>query len=205
MVFSSIFIAVYLHETKSFTGERRFITWGNWWLPLIIPAIFGNYFDGLTGHIIFMVIFIAIAYLFYSGRESAWKWGAALGIFIAVFYASDGTGDLIRGGPWNVTGITLSSVSVTHTLWGLLAFTSDMMVAMFLLPLVYNMFRSRKIILTVLLIISMFLVTVPRLVLLPIQGFTSVFSGPASYISVAGTVLALGAIPIVVTTKINSL
>ena len=206
LVFSSIIVVAYLSDVKSYKEEeRRFATWGNWWLLLIIPAVFGNYFDGFAGHILFIVIFIAVAYLFYSSRENAWKWGAALGIFIAVFYARDATGDLIRGGPWNLSGVTLSSVNVTHTLWGLLAFTSDMMVVMFLLPLVYNMFRARKGILTIFLGVSMFLVIIPSLVLLPLVGFTVVFSGWVSYVSIVGSVLSLAAIPLVFTAKIPQL
>lgn len=43
---------------------------------------------------------------------------------------------------------------------------------------------------------SMFLVIVPRLVLLPIVGFQTVFSGWASYIANIGSALSLVAIPV---------
>ena len=119
VVLSAVAVAAYMDRAKGSSGEeRRLSSWGNWWLLLLVPAILGNYFDFFVGHLVFMVFFVAMAYLSYAGRESSWKWGAALGTFIAVFYATDGSGDLIRGGPWNVSGVTLSSTAVTHTAWG---------------------------------------------------------------------------------------
>ena len=197
VVVSAVAVAAYMDRAKGSGGERRPSSWGNWWLLLLVPAVLGNYFDFFVGHLVFMVFFVAMAYLSYAGRENSWKWGAGLGTFIAVFYATDGSGDLIRGGPWNVSGVTLSSMAVTHTAWGLLAFTSDMIVAMALIPLVYSMYLGGRRNLTILLVIAMFLVTVPRLALLPILGFQAVFSGWPSLVANAGNLVALVAIPLV--------
>ncbi|MDG6964164.1 MAG: hypothetical protein JRM83_04140 [Nitrososphaerota archaeon] len=198
VVLSAVAVAAYMDRAKGSSGEeRRLSSWGNWWLLLLVPAILGNYFDFFVGHLVFMVFFVAMAYLSYAGRERSWKWGAALGTFIAVFYATDGSGDLIRGGPWNVSGVTLSSTAVTQTAWGLLAFTSDMIVAMALIPLVYSMYLGSRRNLTILLVVAMFLVTVPRLALLPVLGFQAVFGGWPSLVANAGNLVALVAVPLV--------
>ncbi len=197
IVVSSVAVALYMDGTRSRLGvDGRSVTRGNWWLLLTIPAIFGNYFDFFAGHIIFTLIFVTLAYLFYSGSAKAWKWGTALGTFIAVFYAADGSGDLVRGGPWNTTGITLSSPAVTHTLWGLLAFASDMTVTMIMLARIYSIALSERKALMLILGVSFFLACVPRLILLPLAGFDAVFSGWASYIGNAGNAIALAAIPV---------
>lgn len=198
VVLSAVAVAAYMDRTKGPSGgDRRLLSWGNWWLLLLVPAVLGNYFDFFVGHLVFMEFFVAMAYLSYAGREHSWKWGAGLGTFIAVFYATDGSGDLVRGGPWNVSGVTLSSTAVTHTAWGLLAFTSDMIVAMTLIPLVYSMYLGSRRNLTTLLVVAMFLVTVPRLALLPVLGFQAVFSGWPSLVANVGNVVALVAIPLV--------
>ncbi len=172
---------------------------GNWWFLLTVPALIGNFFDFFVGHLVFMLLFLVLAYLSYRPTASSWKWGAAAGTFIAVFYASDGTGDLIRGGPWNVTGATLSSLQVTRTLWGLLAFTSDLMVMMALLPLVHTLFVARRTALTAVLGLGVSLAIVPRLVFLPVVGFQTVFSGWVSVLASLGPAVALLAIPLVMT------
>ncbi len=178
---------------------------GNWWLLLTVPALIGNFFDFFFGHLIFMLFFLVLAYLSYRRTASSWKWGAAAGTFIAVFYAADGTGDLIRGGPWNLTGVTLSSLQVTHTLWGLLAFTSDLMVTMALLPLVYTLFLARRTALTCVLGLGVTLAIVPRLVFLPVVGFQTVFSGWVSVLASLGPVVALLAIPLLMTASRSDL
>ena len=198
---SAVAVAAYMGRARGPGGSPKLVTWGSWWLLLLVPAVFGDYFDFFVGHLIFMLFFVVMAYLSYAGREGSWKWGAGLGTFIAVFYATDGSGDLIRGGPWNVSGVTLSSTAVTHTAWGLLAFTSDMIVAMALVPLVYSLYLGSRRNLTALLVVAMFLVTVPRLALLPVLGFQTVFSGWPSLVADAGNVIALIAIPLAWKTK----
>ena len=198
---SAVAVAAYMDRARGLGGAPKLVTWGSWWLLLLVPAVLGDYFDFFAGHLVFMLFFVAMAYLSYAGREGSWKWGAGLGTFIAVFYATDGSGDLIRGGPWNLTAVTLSSPAVTHTAWGLLAFTSDMMVAMALVPLVYSLFLGRRRTLTVLLVAAMFLVTVPRLALLPVLGFQVAFNGWPSLVADAGDVISLIAIPLVWKTK----
>ena len=198
---SAVAVAAYMERARGPGGSPKLVTWGSWWLLLLVPSVFGDYFDFFVGHLIFMLFFVAMAYLSYAGREGSWKWGAGLGTFIAVFYATDGSGDLIRGGPWNLTAITLSSPAVTHTAWGLLAFTSDMVVAMALVPLVYSLFLGRRRTLTAILVAAMFLVTVPRLALLPVLGFQAAFNGWPSLVADAGDVIALIAIPLAWKTK----
>jgi hypothetical protein len=198
VIISCIAMALLMEGKESLlNADTRNTFWGNWWLLLIIPAMLGNYFDFFVGHLVFMLIFIVFAYMFYAGKDYTWRWSVAVGTFIAIFYMTDGTGDLIRGGPWNQSGITLSSPAVTHTAWGLLAFSSDFMVAMALLPLVYTSFIGNRGNLLILLIVSTFLVTVPRLALLPLLGFQTVFSGWPSLLSDLGDVVALLAIPLV--------
>ncbi|HLI43564.1 MAG TPA: hypothetical protein VKU92_03755 [Acidimicrobiales bacterium] len=192
-----VVLAAFLNDTKANQDDRRVVAWGNWWLLAIIPATVGNYFDEFAGHVVFVIVFLVLAYFFYSGRPSAWRWGAGAGPFIAAFYASDGTGDLVRGGPWNTQGVTLSSIRITHTVWGLLAFSSDITVAMVLAPLVYAMFRANKAMLTGVLTLSLLLVTTPRLALLGVVGFHTAFYGWVADLSSAGVALSLLAIPLV--------
>ncbi|MDG6921528.1 MAG: hypothetical protein JRN12_07330 [Nitrososphaerota archaeon] len=197
VIASVIAVALYMDSSARGAGAcGRNVSRGSWWLLLTIPALVGNYFDFFVGHIVFSLVFVALAYLFYTGSTRAWKLGAVLGTFIAVFYAADGSGDLVRGGPWNVTAVTLSSPAVTHTVWGLLAFMSDMTVAVILLPLVYSVSLSSRRPLAAILGVSFFLACVPRLLLLPVLGFDAVFSGWASYIGNAGNAIALAAIPV---------
>ncbi len=198
-----IVLAAFLNDTKANNVDRRLVAWGNWWLLAIVPATLGNYFDEFAGHIVFTVVFLALAYLFYSGRQGAWRWGAAIGPFMAAFYASDGTGDLVRGGPWNNRAVTLSSIGVTHTVWGLLAFSSDITVAMVLAPLVYAMFRAKKAVLTGVLTSSLLLATAPRIALLGVFGFHAAFSGWVAVLSSAGVASSLLAIPVVVAARGN--
>lgn len=198
IILSCVAVALFMDSRKNSPEvDPRHASWGNWWLLLIIPAVLGNYFDFFVGHLAFMLIFIIFAYMFYAGKSYAWKWSVAVGTFIAVFYVTDGTGDLIRGGPWNQSGVTLSSLAVTHTAWGLLAFSSDFMVAMALLPLVYASSLGNRRSVLILLIISTFLVIVPRLALLPLLGFQTVFNGWPSFLADLGDIVALLAIPLV--------
>ena len=196
---SSIAIAAYLDERSRGTTAHTSSTQGNWWLLLAVPALLDNEFDFFTGHFLFILLFLVIAYLFYSGHQHAWQWGAALGLFIAVFYATDGTGDLLRGGPWNVTAVTLSSGHVTQTLWGLLAFTSDMLVAMLLVLLTYAVCQARRHLVTLALGGAMALTTLPRLVLLPLAGFAAVFSGWVAALATTAFILVLAGIILIVT------
>ena len=72
-----------------------------------------------------------------------------------------------------------------------------MIVAMALIPLVYSMYLGSRRNLTILLVVAMFLVTVPRLALLPVLGFQAVFGGWPSLVANAGNLVALVAVPLV--------
>lgn len=198
---TAILVAAHLYTVAEAGQIDGDVSRGNWWLLAIIPAIFGNYFDAFAGHWLFIIIFIGLAACFYTGRASAWKWGAALGIFITVFYATDGVGDFIRGGPWNVRGLTLSSVSVTHTLWGILAWVSDFMVLWSLVPLVYSLLRVKRRLLISLWGAALFLAIVPRLALLPVAGFVVVFSGWAANVAMGAWGFVFIAVAIIIRSK----
>ena len=84
-VVTAVVVAAYLNGRK-FDGDRRSVVWGNWWLLITIPAILGNSFDEFVGHYIFILLSIAMAFLFWLGKGAAWKWGAAIGVFFSSFY-----------------------------------------------------------------------------------------------------------------------
>ena len=199
----AVAVPAWLH--RNVQAADRLLRWGHYWLLLIVPALFGNLFDAFIGHGLFVLAFIGAALACYLGWHGAGKAGLIVGLFVSVFYGTDGTGDFVRGGPWNTRAVTLSSPAVTHTAWGLLAFVSDMVVLMALAPLTYDLLGMVRPLATWLWGVALLLAVVPRLALLPVVGFQPAFSGWVSLLSGLAWPAVLTAIVLVAATPAAAL